>query len=222
MIPQNAVGQKLAIKNLVLTRNGREFARVPNIEVAGGVSVALIGASGSGKSTALMAIAGVRRPAQGAIVVDGTDIWTLASHTRDRFRGRRIGLVFQSFHLVDALSVRANIWLAAQSAGYPLYEPERLGALLVQLGLSDIRDRRADRISHGQAQRVAVARALMNRPAVVLADEPTSALDDASADALIKLLTDSARSEKAALVVATHDRRVLNAVDKVVEMETLR
>jgi putative ABC transport system ATP-binding protein len=221
MTEQNAVGQKLAIRELILARNGRKFARVPDIELTDGVSVALVGASGSGKSTALMAIAGVRRPAHGAIVVDRTDIWTLGSHTRDRFRGRRIGLVFQSFHLVDALSVRANIWLAAQCAGYPLHDPERLAALLDQLGLADIRDRRADHLSHGQAQRVAVARALINRPAVVLADEPTSALDDINADALIKLLTDSARSQKAALVVATHDRRVLNAVDKVVEMEAL-
>jgi putative ABC transport system ATP-binding protein len=221
MISQEDGEPKLVVNGLVLERNGRKFAHVPDFKLAAGSTLALVGASGSGKSSALMAFAGVLRPARGTIAIQGTNPWRLASRARDRFRGRRIGLVFQSFHLVDALSVRANIWLAAQCAGYPVHGPKRLAALLEQLDLADIRDRRADHLSHGQAQRVAVARALINRPAVVLADEPTSALDDTNANALIKLLTDSARSEKAALVVATHDRRVLNAVDKVVEMEAL-
>jgi putative ABC transport system ATP-binding protein len=194
---------------------------VRDFEIAAGVSLALVGASGSGKSTALMAIAGVLRPSQGNIVIDGTDLWTLTSRSRDRFRGRRIGLVFQSFHLVDALSVRDNVRLAARCAGHPVREPDRLNLLLDRLGLSETRNRRADRISHGQAQRAAVARAVINRPAVILADEPTSALDNANADALIALLTECAKSEKAALVVATHDRRVLKAVDDVVEMRAL-
>lgn len=212
-------GPNLALVGLVLARDGRTFARVPDFELAAGASLALVGASGSGKSTALMAIAGVRPPQQGSIKIEGSDPWSLRRRARDRFRGRRIGLVFQSFHLVDALSVRANVWLAAQCAGYPEHESDRMDRLLDRLGLSDIRHRRADRISHGQAQRVAVARALLNRPAVILADEPTSALDDANAEALIKLLTNSARLEKAALVVATHDRRVLTVVDRVAQME---
>jgi len=212
---------KLASTNLLLGRDGRSFARVPDFAVAAGQSVALVGASGSGKTTALMAFAGIRPPTGGAVVIEGVDPWRMSSHARDQLRGRRIGLIFQSFYLVDALSVGANVKLAAQCAGNPLHDPVRLAKLLDLLGLSGVRERRADRISHGQAQRVAVARALMNKPAVVLADEPTSALDDGNTEALLKLLIESAKLEHAALVVATHDRRVLSAVDRVVEMETL-
>jgi len=216
-----APAEQLAVRDLRLARNGKAFARVPDFSVARGKSVAMIGTSGSGKTTALMALAGIRAPEQGTIEIDGSDPWKLGRRARDHFRGRRIGLVFQSFHLVDALSVRANIWLAAQCAGYPVHDSGRLESLLERLNLTAVRNRRADRISHGQAQRVAVARALLNAPAVVLADEPTSALDDANTQALMTLLTESAASEGAALVVTTHDRRVLDRVDAVVEMEAL-
>jgi len=169
-----------------------------------------------------MALAGIRAQQSGTIAIEGTDPWKLGRRARDGFRGRRIGLVFQSFHLVDALSVRSNIWLAAQCAGYPLYESDRLEKMIDRLGLTPVKTSRADRISHGQAQRAAIARALLNRPAVILADEPTSALDDANTETIMALLIESAVSENAALVVATHDRRVLKAVDQVVVMEKLQ
>ena len=214
-------GIKLSLEDLILSRSGRDFARVPNVRIGSGQSVALVGASGSGKSTALMAIAGIRPPKSGKVTIDGTDPWRLGRSARDRFRGRRIGLVFQSFHLVDALSTQANVWLAAQCAGYPVHDASRLTKLLDRLGLSAIRHRRADHVRHGQAQRIAEARALINNPAVILADEPTSALDDHHTETLLKLLTESAVAERAALLIATHDRRVLSAVDSVVEMEVL-
>jgi putative ABC transport system ATP-binding protein len=222
MEPKSAPTNVLTTHGVVLARDGRPIARLPDMEVAPGKSVAIVGPSGCGKTTALLALAGVRAPHAGTIMIDGVDPWTLGSHARDRFRGRRIGLVFQSFHLVDALSVTANIRLAAQCAGHPLHEPGRLDELIERLSLTQVRSQRADRISHGQAQRVAVARALLNRPAVVLADEPTSALDDAHTADLMKLLTQSASAEHAALVMATHDRRVLGTVDRVVEMEAMQ
>lgn len=211
----------LRTRQVVLARNGRPFAKLPDLSVKAGQSVAIVGPSGCGKTTALLALAGVRPPMAGTISIKGIDPWQLKPHARDGFRGRQIGLVFQSFHLVDALSVSANIKLAAQCAGNPMNDAHRLDELIERLGIAKFRSSRADRISHGQAQRVAVARALLNRPAIVLADEPTSALDDAHTASLMELLTQSASSEGAALVMATHDRRVLNSVGSVVEMEAL-
>ncbi len=190
----------LQTRGVVLARNGKPVARLPDLAPAAGESLALVGPSGCGKTTALLALAGVRRPHEGKIEVDGTDIWKLGSASRDGFRGRRIGLVFQSFHLVDALSVTANIKLAARCAGSVVHEPRRLEYLLGRLGIDGVQRNRIDRISHGQAQRVAVARALFNRPALVLGDEPTSALDDTHALDLMDLLRESAASEGAALV----------------------
>ena len=210
----------LKTSGVVLERGGRSFAKLPDVIVGPLRSLAIIGASGSGKTTALMALAGVRRPAGGTVDIEGIDIWNLGSRMRDGIRGRRVGLVFQSFHLVDALSVAENIVLGALCAGLK-FDARRVDYLLDRLGIADIRTKRADRISHGQAQRTAVARALFNRPAVVLADEPTSALDDVNAAALLELLKEAAAAENAALILATHDRRVLNAVDTVVEMERL-
>jgi putative ABC transport system ATP-binding protein len=208
----------LATKDVVLSRSGKSFAKLPDLQLTAGETLAIVGASGSGKTTALMALAGIRAPAQGDVVIERTDLWKLGRRDRDRFRGRRIGLVFQSFHLIDALAVGANLTLAARCAGVRP-NPERLDHLLDKLGIADLRKQRADRISHGQAQRVAVARALFNKPAVVLADEPTSALDDGATTALLALLKEAAASEGAGLVVATHDRRVLDSVDRAVEME---
>jgi putative ABC transport system ATP-binding protein len=167
-----------------------------------------------------MALAGIRAPAGGEIMVAGVALWRLPTAPRDRFRGERIGLVFQSFHIIDAVSVAANLSLARRCAGLPGHSA-RVVELLQRLGIGDLKSRRGDRLSHGQAQRLAVARALVNQPAVVLADEPTSALDDAHAQSLLALLKETAAAEQAALVIATHDRRVIDAVDSTVEMQAL-
>jgi putative ABC transport system ATP-binding protein len=216
----NGSGKSAAVlttRGVTLARDRRTFASLPDLDLAPGRSLAILGASGSGKTTALLALAGIRPPADGEISVAGVAPWRLPSDQRDRFRGQRIGLVFQSFHIVDAISVAANLALAARCAGLP-NDPGRIASLLQRLGISDIARRRADRISHGQAQRVAVARALFNRPAVVMADEPTSALDDGNAASRLALLKDTAAAQGAALVIATHDRRVIETVDATVTM----
>ena len=208
----------LTTRDVVLVRDQRPPMRLPDMDLRSGDTIALVGKSGAGKTTALMAIAGVRAPAQGVVLIEGTNPWTLSAAARDSFRGRRIGLVFQSFHLVQALSVLDNLRLAPMCAGIESHR-ERIDRLLDLLGISDIARRRVDRISQGQAQRVAIARALMNAPAVVVADEPSSALDDEASSRLIAVLKEAARSEGAALLIATHDRRVLDVADAVVEMK---
>src|SRR5580704_5037779 len=210
----------LATEGVVLARDGRAFAALPDLAIPRARSVAILGASGSGKTTALMALAGIRAPASGEIVVEDTALWGLSAAARDLFRGRRIGLVFQSFHLIDAVSVATNLALAARCAGLPP-DSGRMNQLLETLQIAELRRRRADRISHGQAQRVAIARALFNKPAVVFADEPTSALDDASTARLLALLKDTAATEGAGLVIATHDRRVIDSVDETIELRSV-
>jgi len=211
----------LATEGVVLARDGRAFAALPDLAIPRGRSVAILGASGSGKTTALMALAGIRAPANGEIVVEDTALWRLSASARDLFRGRRIGLVFQSFHLIDAVSVATNLALAARCAGLPP-DSGRMDQLLETLQIAELRRRRADRISHGQAQRVAIARALFNKPAVVFADEPTSALDDLSTARLLALLKEAAANEGAGLVIATHDRRVIDSVDEIIELRSVQ
>ncbi|MDA8229784.1 MAG: ATP-binding cassette domain-containing protein [Magnetospirillum sp.] len=208
----------LRTRGVLLDRDGRVFARLPDVDLAPGRIVALTGTSGAGKTTALLALAGIRPPREGSIQVGDTDLWSLPPSGRDRLRGQRIGLVFQSFHLIDAVSVEENLRLAASCAGLRA-EPGHLQTLLETLDIVAIRHRRADRLSQGQAQRVAVARALVNRPALVLADEPTSALDDGNARALLDLLARVVREQGAGLLIATHDRRALDAVDASLAME---
>ena len=208
----------LQTEGIVLERDGKAIARLPDLALAPGRVVALTGPSGSGKSTALLALAGIRSPGAGRVRVEGIDLWSQSAARRDRLRGRRIGLVFQSFHLIEAVSVEDNLRLAASCAGLAA-DRAHLDHLLVSLDIADLRHKRADRLSQGQAQRVAVARALVNRPALVLADEPTSSLDDGNASALLSLLARAARDEGAALLIATHDRRALDGVDAVAAME---
>ena len=216
--PSSIGGAILRAEGVILERQGRTFARMPDLRLGPGQSLALIGASGSGKTTALLALAGIRRAREGRVQIESSDIWALAPAARDRFRGRRIGLVFQSFHLIDAVSVENNLRLAASCAGLPP-DAARIRMVLEKLDIVALRDRRADRLSQGQAQRVAVARALVNAPALVIADEPTSALDDGNAKALLDLLKSVVHDQNAALLIATHDRRVLDNVDHSTAME---
>jgi len=210
----------LATQGLSLERGGEVFARLPALSLPPSQQITLIGPSGSGKTTAILALTGIRPPHSGALTIAGTDLWSLDTAARDRFRGQRIGLVFQSFHLIDAVTVLENLTLAATSAGLKA-DIAHIEGLMEQLAISDLRHRRARALSTGQAQRVAVARALVNRPALVIADEPTSALDDQNAHALLALLKECAARENAALLIATHDRRILESSPRTVEMERL-
>jgi putative ABC transport system ATP-binding protein len=211
----------LETQDVVLEREGRAFALLPSLRLKSGQVAALTGASGSGKTTALLALSGVRAPQQGRIAIENIDLWSLGRAQRDRLRGRRIGLVFQSFHLIDAVSVEDNLRLAATCAGL-VPDESRIGTLLECLDIAALRRRRADQLSQGEAQRTAVARALVNKPAVILADEPTSALDDGNAKALLDLLSGMTRDQGAALLIATHDRRVLDTVDFFIAMGASR
>jgi putative ABC transport system ATP-binding protein len=165
------------------------------------------GASGTGKTTLLHTIAGFIPPLAGQIVIDGTDITSLSESARDRFRGRRIGMIFQNLHLVKSLSVLDNLLLSSYLTGLP-QQPKTAVALLDQLGIADKRSAMPANLSRGQAQRVAIARAILNQPALILADEPTSSLDDQACQNVIQLIQQLAQQHNASLLITSHDQRL--------------
>jgi putative ABC transport system ATP-binding protein len=189
-------------------RYGSERAvRIDSWRAAAGDQWLLAGPSGSGKTTLLHILAGLTTPTSGRVVVGGTDVGTLSGSARDRWRGRTVGVVPQRLHLIAALDVAANLALAQHLAGLPV-DGDRIRELLQAVGIAELSHRFPRTLSHGQAQRVAISRAAVNRPALLLADEPTANLDDAHAAAALELLRGQAIATGATLVVASHDARV--------------
>ena len=167
----------------------------------------VLGPSGSGKTTLLHVLAGILKPTAGSVRVADQDLRALSGNALDRFRGRNIGLVLQRLHLIGSLSVMNNLLLAQYFAGLP-QDSARVRETLASLDLGDKGDAYPHELSFGQAQRVAVARATVNRPRLLLADEPTSNLDDARCMQALELLESQARACNATLVIATHDQRI--------------
>lgn len=208
----------LTVEGLVAGYGGRAISRVPHLAVAPGEAAVLGGRSGAGKTTLLLAIAGLADRLAGSIRLDATDLAALPARRRDRHRGERIGLVFQDLHLVPGLSAVDNMLLAPFASGA---KPDRARAmaLLERLGVGARATARAETLSRGEAQRVAIARTMLMHPRLILADEPTASLDDEAADAVIALLLEATRDSGAALVVATHDARVRGRIASTVEAE---
>jgi len=176
-----------------------------SLTVRAGEALAVLGPSGSGKSTLLNVIAGLDRPTQGSVTVDGVRVDRLGEAASARFRRERIGMVFQFFNLLDDLTVMDNVLLPAQLVGAGRAQARaRAGELLDHLGIGRHARAYPGRLSGGERQRVAVARALMNRPALLLADEPTGALDTASGADVRQLLTEL-NEDGQTMVLVTHD-----------------
>jgi len=207
----------LQIKNISLAR-GDSYLRFPDIALNNTENLLLLGASGSGKTSLFSMIAGLLTPSEGNIFLDGADFYSVLPHARDRLRGRKIGFVFQNFHLLSSLSISENILLAAKMANLPK-EPKRLEKLLATLGLTDKGHRKPHELSQGERQRAAIARAVYNKPSLLIADEPTSALDDENALITIELLKSQAQESGAALLLATHDQRIVSGFDKIVHLD---
>jgi putative ABC transport system ATP-binding protein len=172
----------------------------------------LMGPSGSGKSTLLTVFSGLLLPTQGAISVSGVAWNTLCETARDRHRAKTIGYLPQTAHLLPTLNVIDNVMLPYYFAKADGDARARATQLLSALSLSHRSHARVQTLSQGETQRVALCRALINQPALILADEPTANLDDASAARAAEMLVNAAREQGAALVIATHDARVKNAI----------
>lgn len=186
---------------------GSEALRVPAWQAEQGAHWLLLGPSGSGKTTLLHILAGILRPGAGSVSVAGQALAALGSAGLDRFRGRNIGIVMQRLHLIASLTVMNNLLLAQQLAGMP-QDRARARETLASVGMDGRAAAYPHQLSHGQAQRVAVARAVVNRPRLLLADEPTSNLDDAHCGQALDLLEAQAHACGATLVIATHDQRI--------------
>jgi putative ABC transport system ATP-binding protein len=197
----------LSIRDLRHEYGGRPVLAIAAWDVAQGEASLVLGPSGSGKSTLLSVISGLLKPTGGHVSVAGQDVPALAPAARDAFRAKHIGLVLQTLHLIGVLNVRENLRLARRLAGLAPDEA-RIAAVLSSLGIESLAARSARDLSVGEAQRVAIGRAVVNAPKLILADEPTSALDDANCARAIDLLTEQARACGATLIVATHDQRI--------------
>ena len=213
-------GTAVAVAGLTQRIGGRTVLALDAWTVPEGGRALLRGPSGSGKTTLLHILAGLSPDAQGEVRVLGQDPRVLRPAARDRWRGRHVGIVFQSLHLVRALDVLGNLRLAGFLAG-TRPEAAELHRLLAAVGLADRARARPAELSQGEAQRVAIARAVVARPRLILADEPTSALDDASCIAVLGLLDKVAGEAGATLVVATHDGRLAGRFATALELEAV-
>jgi len=188
-----------------------------SLQIARGRSVAITGPSGSGKSTLLGLIAGLDAPTTGRILLDGTDITALDEESLARLRGAKVGIVFQFFHLLPALTAFENILVPMEIAGAPDARA-RAQALLAEVGLSDRGHHYPSQLSGGEQQRVAIARALANNPAIVLADEPTGNLDTVTGRQVIDLLITVNRARGRTLVLVTHDPELAKFADETIAL----
>jgi putative ABC transport system ATP-binding protein len=188
-----------------------------SLAVEAGELVAVVGASGSGKSTLLHLLAALDTPTAGSVSIAGTDTESVGRRGRTRLRRQHIGIVFQRMHLFPSLTARSNVALPLVEAGIGRRaRHQRADELLERVGLGDRLDHRPDELSGGERQRVAVARALVLDPALVIADEPTGELDTATGERVLELFREAAGDR--AVVVASHDDAVAEAADRVIEL----
>jgi len=187
---------------------------IDRLDVPASGRLAVTGASGSGKSTLVNIVTGLERPDRGRVLWNDLDIATLSEGRRDRWRGENVGLVMQDFHLFPGLSALDNVLLPARLAGASSAElVERARGLLVRVGLSRP-GQSVETMSRGEMQRVAVARAVLRKPGVVVADEPTASLDAQSGEAVGNLLLEMVDAEGSTLIVVSHDSRLTDRIDR--------
>ena len=187
--------------------------------VVGGSSMAIVGPSGCGKSTLLGVLAGLATPTAGTVTIGSTEITTMSESALVAFRRKAIGVVYQADNLLPFLTVYENVRLQLALSSDNHDAERRARDLLDQLGLGPFAIRLPDELSGGQRQRAAVARAIVHRPALILADEPTGALDDANAQVVVDLLVEAHRTLGATLIIVTHDSKVAASMERVVTLD---
>lgn len=217
--PRTALLSVTDVKKSFATPNGPiEVLRGVNLRVGAGETVAIVGESGSGKSTLLSLLAGLDVPTQGSVCIDGHDLEQLDEARLSELRARKIGIVFQQFHLMGGLTALENVSLPLELQRVPEAE-SRARSALEQVGLGERATHLPSRLSGGECQRVALARALVVEPALLLADEPSGSLDEKTGTAVNELLFDLVARRDTALVLVTHSDRLSAACDRQVRLE---
>lgn len=192
----------------------------PDIEIEQGAHYLILGTSGSGKTTLLHLLSGLLLPKKGSVQIHDTEISKMSGSKLDTFRGKHIGVVFQVPHFIAALTVSENLQLAQKLPGNAV-DKKRIEAVLTQLNLSHKINALPNNLSQGEKQRVSIARAIINKPAVIFADEPTAALDDANTKEVTRLLKETAAESNATLVIVTHDNRLKTEFERKIILDKI-
>lgn len=193
---------------------------IPSFQLQKGEQAALVGASGGGKTTLLNVISGITTPDSGKVVIDNTDITRLPEAARDRFRAERLGIVFQTFHLLPAFTALENV-LLGMTFSRGKVDRAYAKSLLVTVGLGHRQNHLPGRLSVGEQQRVAIARALANRPSLLLADEPTASVDLANQEKILNLIRDICTEHTVSLLLVTHAQEVASQFGRVVRLDEI-
>ncbi len=210
----------IELNNIRHRYNGRVVLDLPRFQLSTGEECLILGSSGSGKTTLLHILAGILKPSEGEVKIGGANLNEMNDTALDRFRGLNIGIVLQKLHLITPISVLQNLLLAQTLSGR---SPDEAAAmkLLENLGIAAQSKSKPTQLSHGQAQRLAIARAVINQPKLLIADEPTSNLDDKHAEEALQLLRSQAHACGAALLLATHDARVKAHIARRLELRSM-
>ncbi|MBK1441798.1 ABC transporter ATP-binding protein [Parapedobacter sp. ISTM3] len=215
----NLVKTVIRLNNVTYQYPQGESLHFADLEVPSGQHTLILGDSGSGKTTLLHILSGLLKPTTGMVDIDGQPLYELPARKLDEFRGQRIGLIFQEAHLVKSLTIKENMQIAQGFAGAKV-DNTRINEVLALLNLDHKADSYPNKLSRGQMQRAAIARAVINKPAILVADEPTASLDDRNTESVLNLLLTQADQQGATLVIATHDKRVKNRITRAYEMAT--
>lgn len=207
----------LYTKELAYAYPGSPPIYFPEIKVEAGQSLLISGESGCGKTTLLHMLAGLRRPSAGQVIIDDVHMTGLTSKEIDQFRGRHIGIVYQQPYFIQSISVLDNILLSPYATQHNEVEN-----LATRLHVGKVLSRYPYQLSVGQQQRVTIARAVVNRPKVILADEPTSALDNKNCSAVLDLLLGEAQVNQAALIIVSHDDRLKSELKDSIQLNSIQ
>lgn len=202
----------LSIKNIVHKYPDGKTIKFEDFTLQEHSTTLILGESGSGKSTLLHLLGGLMKPTKGVITLRNEEISSYSQSKLDKFRGKQVGIIFQKDHFVASLTVLENI-LLAQYLGSGNEDKSYAMSLLERLGIKDLAQKKTTTLSQGEKQRASIARALANKPSIILADEPTSALDDHNCTEVINLLKDQSQIIGSTLLIVTHDNRLKELVN---------